>query len=84
MRLIGGNLCVSCQNRQYEYCKGKNGKGQKPVMHPPLAKRSVKCLIGGKVKVVSRPLTVSSLELVVEVLRDEGQKAFFGLGVNRV
>lgn len=53
-------------------------------MHPPLAKRSVKCLIGGKVKVVSRPLTVSSLELVVEVLRDEGQKAFFGLGVNRV
>lgn len=75
---------MSCQNRQYEYCKGKNGKGQKPVMHPPLAKRSVKCLIGGKVKVVSRPLTVSSLELVVEVLRDEGQKAFFGLGVNRV
>lgn len=30
-RIIHGRLCVSCVNRQYEFFRGKNAKGTKPV-----------------------------------------------------
>lgn len=36
-RLIGGRLCVSCQNREYELAKGRNARGtpvQKLRLYP--------------------------------------------------
>lgn len=35
-RLIYGNLCISCANRQFEYIRGRNAKGTVPIKHPPL------------------------------------------------
>lgn len=84
LRLIGGNLCVSCQNRAYEWVKGRNAKGKFPVQHPVLARRRVTVLTGGRVRVVGREMTTSTLELVVELLRDSPDRVVFGLGIGRV
>lgn len=74
LRLIGGNVCVSCTNRQYEWIKGRNAKGKAPVKHPDLVRRTVRYVAGGEVKVLSRPLTASTDELVVELLRDSPKR----------
>jgi hypothetical protein len=31
-RMIAGMRCISCQNREYEFKKGKNAKGSKPAL----------------------------------------------------
>ena len=80
LRLIGGNVCVSCQNRAYEWLKGKNAKGKAPVKHPPLVRRSVRYVCGGEVRVLARNLTASSDELVVELLRDSPKRVVIGRG----
>lgn len=84
LRLIGGNICVSCQNRQYEWVKGKNAKGQYPRLHPALARRRCVAVVGGVTRVVVRELTVGMEELVVELLRDSSRAVVFGLGVGGV
>lgn len=84
LRLIGGNVCVSCQNREYEWVKGRNAKGKFPALHPPLDRRRVTALVGGKVKVVARERTTATLELVVELLRDSPDRVVFGMGRGRV
>lgn len=80
MRLIGGNVCVSCKNREYEWVKGKNARGKAPVSHPVLERRRVCVRRGDRVVCVDRALSSSTLELVVEVLRDSSTRAVFGLG----
>jgi len=84
LRLIAKNICVGCQNRAYEWVKGRNAKGKFPAKHPPMAARRVAVAAGGVARVVRRELTVSTLELVVEVLRDSPQRAVFGFGIGRV
>lgn len=84
LRLIGGSLCVSCKNREYEWVNGRNRRGKFPMLHPAMARRRLTVLIGGKVRVVARELTTSSLELVVELLRDAPERVVFGLGRGRV
>lgn len=74
LRLIGGNVCVSCQNRAYEQIKGRNAKGRAPVKCPPLARRVVRFVCDGQVKVLARPYTASTDELVVELLRDSPKR----------
>lgn len=81
LRLIGGNICVGCKNREYEWVKGRNAKGKPPVCHPPLARRRVTCRVGSEVRVVAREMTASTTELVVEMLRDSPTRVVFGLGV---
>lgn len=80
LRLIGGNLCVGCKNREYEWVKGANAKGKPPVRHPALARRALRVLRDGRVTVVVRELTASPMELIVEVLRDSVKQPVFGLG----
>ena len=84
LRLIGGNLCVSCANRQYEWVKGKNAKGQPPKLHPKLERRRCVVAVGGEVREVVRELTVGVDEVVVELLRDSGRGVVFGFGVGVV
>lgn len=84
LRLIGGNVCVGCKNREYEWVKGRNAKGKFPVQHPTLARRRVTVMTGGRVRVVGRELTASTTELVVELLRDSPDRVVFGLGKGRV
>jgi hypothetical protein len=69
MRLIGGNMCVCCMNRQYEWIKGRNGRGKFPITHPVLSKRVIRYVVAGQALVLTRPLTASMDELTVELLR---------------
>lgn len=78
MRLIRGNICVSCQNRAYEWVKGANAKGKAPVRHPALVRRAVRVMAGGEVSTVARALTASMDELVVELLRDSPKRVMIG------
>lgn len=80
LRLIGGNVCVSCQNRAYEQIKGRNAKGRAPVKCPPLARRVVRFVSDGQVRVLARAYTASADELVVELLRDSAKRVLLGRG----
>lgn len=84
MRLIGGNVCVGCKNREYEWVKGRNARGRPPATHPALDRRRVVVMTGGKVRVMSRELTAGAVELVVEALRDLPGRVVFGMGKGRV
>lgn len=84
LRLIGGNVCVGCKNREYEWVKGRNAKGKFPACHPRLDPRRLVYATEAGVHVVARERTASTLELVVEVLRDSPKRALFGFGVGRV
>ena len=78
-RLIGGHLCVSCQNRQYEYKKGKNARGNAPVMHPTLYRIAIRYRTNGRIKTLARDDVADSVELVVAALRDEPKQVTFGM-----
>ncbi len=80
MRLIGGNICVCCKNREYEWVKGRNGRGKFPITHPQLEKRTVRYVVAGVVKVLVRKLTASTDELTIELLRDSEKRVMFGWG----
>lgn len=80
LRLIGGNVCVGCKNREYEWVKGKNAKGKFPACHPPLERRRVVYRAGDRVATLVRDRTASTTELVVELLRDSPSRVVFGLG----
>ena len=80
LRLIGGNVCVGCKNREYEWVKGRNSRGKVPVKQRPLAARVVRYSVAGSARRLVRPLTESTVELVVELLRDSEMRVVFGLG----
>ncbi|CAB3752995.1 hypothetical protein [Paraburkholderia solisilvae] len=70
-RLIKKHLCVSCQNREYEYLRGFNRKGTKPITHPPLSAHTVEYLADDEVRERTIEHAVSRDEVVVAILRDE-------------
>jgi len=78
LRLIGGNVCVGCKNREYEWLNGKNAKGKPPATHPVLERRCVRYSVGGEVRTLSRSNTANAGELVVELLRDQGKRVVLG------
>lgn len=77
-RLICGTLCVSCKNREYEYCKGRNAKGSKPIKMAPLHARCIKYMHGKEPCIVRRPLTRDTEELVITTLRESKHRVAFG------
>ena len=76
-RLIHGMVCVSCQNRAYEFLKGSNAKGTAPVKLCALDARRVRYRHGGEVCGLRLRHTVDTDELVVAVLRDSKQSVVF-------
>lgn len=82
MRLIGGDICVSCWNRQREVIIGKNARGRKPLNHPPIAPRSIAVLTGDELVTISRPYAVCTEELVISALRDSSRQVYFGFHSN--
>ncbi|ENW4943634.1 hypothetical protein ACFLMW_003783 [Salmonella enterica] len=79
LRLISGDLCVSCWNRQREYYLGVNARGKSPVNHPQIHAIRAGILVGGEVRLVRRQRSVSTEELIVATLRDNTRQVFFGL-----
>ena len=71
--MIGNRLCVSCSNRQWEYRRGRNGKGTKPTIFLP--ERRVGVIVdvdkpGESWRVdVADEFTHDMVELVTQILR---------------
>lgn len=80
LRLIGANICVGCMNRQYEWIKGRNAKGNFPKQHKQLVKRTLRYVVAGEVRVLTRVHTVELTELVIELLRDSAKQVMMGRG----
>lgn len=76
-RLIGGHVCVSCKNREYEWIKGRNGKGTAPVKLCALDTRRLRYRHGDDVRTLRLRHTVDTEELVVAVLRDSKSRVVF-------
>lgn len=67
-RLIGGELCPSCYNRQREWLIGRNAKGTRPTM-APLQPRRLHFLADGQPQDRLVPRTADTIEAVVAVMR---------------
>jgi len=76
-RLIGGMVCVSCKNREYELLKGKNAKGTAPVKLCALDTRRLRYRHGDDVRTLRLRHTVDTDELLVAVLRDSKSQVVF-------
>lgn len=79
VRLIGGDLCVSCYNREREWRMGANAKGRFPTKMKPLGRREVMVHAPGQPRQLvrkehSRDLT----EIVISILRDSPHRVTFG------
>lgn len=83
MRLIGGDICVSCWNRQREVIRGFNAKGKPPKHHPAMEARVIRVLSGGQLITIKREHSINTEELVVAALRDCTRQAFFGFHAAR-
>lgn len=76
-RLIGGMVCVSCKNREYEWIKGRNAKGTAPVKLCALDARRLRYRHGDELLTVRGRHTIDIDELLVAVLRDSKQSVVF-------
>lgn len=78
MRLVSGDICVSCWNRQREVLVGKNARGRKPMNHPPIQPMQITYVCGQEVLTLKRQHAVCAEELVIAALRDSTRQVFFG------
>lgn len=76
-RLVGKHLCVSCKNREYEWLKGRNAKGSKPIKLRSLDPRTLHYLQGDELRTLHLPLSMDTEELVVAALRDSRNRVRF-------
>ncbi len=77
-RLISGEHCVSCKNREYEFVKGRNAKGSRPVKMTPLVPRCIRYLNGREPCTLRRHLTKDTDELVITALRESKHRVAIG------
>lgn len=77
LRIIAGNLCVSCYNRSAEKRRGYNAKGNPPVKLAALEQRRMRYMAGVEIKTVIVRETTGMDELIVAVLRDNRQQVSF-------
>lgn len=74
MRLIGGQVCVSCYNRQRETLCGRNAKGKAPVKLSRLDARRMRYMAGPDIRTLVLRHTADMDELIVTALRDNKQR----------
>lgn len=79
LRLISGDICVSCWNRQREVFIGVNARGKKPSNHPRITAFRAAIQCGGKITLIKRVHAISTEELMVAALRDNTRQVYFGL-----
>lgn len=79
-RLVGKHICVSCKNREYEYLKGRNAKGGKPIKLKSLGPRTLTYLAGDELRTLHLPLSLDMEELIVAALRDSANRVRFMFG----
>ena len=76
-RMVKGHLCISCANREYEYVKGRNARGAKPVLHPPLYALSLIYRSGREVGRIALERVTGKEELMIAALRDDPMRVSF-------
>lgn len=76
-RLVSKHICVSCKNREYEWLKGRNAKGSKPVKLKSLDPRTLRYLHGDEPRTLHLPLSLDWDELIVAALRDSANRLRF-------
>ena len=74
--ILRGTLCISCVNRQYEFVRGKNAKGNPPRI--TLERRTVRYYVeGGGIETLTVDHSVDLVELMLTVIRKtRGRVAF--------
>ena len=74
--ILRGTLCISCVNRQYEFVRGKNAKGNPPKIR--LERRTLRYAIeGAGVETLTLEHSVDLAEVMITVLRKtRGRIAF--------
>jgi hypothetical protein len=82
MRLIGGDICVSCWNRAREVIVGKNARGRKPLNHPPIVPHAITVLTGKSLVTIKRAYAISTDELIIAALRDSTRQVYFSFHIN--
>lgn len=75
--MVGHHICVSCWNRQREYLIGKNRRGVKPKLHPPLHSMTISYLCSGEVKKRTIETAASLKELMTSCIRDNRSAVVF-------
>ena len=76
-RLIGGRRCISCYNREWEFVRGRNAKGTRPIK-AQLARHSLRYTIeGGGVDTLTIDNSADLAELMVIALRKTRGRLFF-------
>jgi len=76
-RLIGDRLCISCYNRELEFRRGKNAKGNPPEIK--LERRTVRYAVeGAGVQTLILDHSADLAELMVTVLRKTRGRVAFG------
>lgn len=79
-RLIGGMVCVSCKNREYEFLRGRNAKGTAPVKLRGLCRRRIRFMAGAEPRSLVVQHSLDTEELIVAALRDNPNRVRFGFG----
>lgn len=79
-RLIGKMHCVSCKNREYEFLRGRNAKGTRPVKIGGLCRRRIRYTVGTELHNLVAQYSLDTEELVVAALRDSPNRVSFGMG----
>jgi len=70
LRLIHGELCISCFNRDLEAKKGRNAKGHPPRLMKLLHRETVMVTEGGKPpRIVGRDRVLDAGELMIRIAR---------------
>jgi hypothetical protein len=76
-RMIAGRLCISCYNRELEFGRGKNAKGNPPEIK--LDRRTVRYAIeGAGIQTLTLEHSADLVELMVTVLRKTRGRIVFG------
>jgi hypothetical protein len=77
--ILRGRLCISCVNRQYEFIRGRNAKGNPPKNLAPLNRRTIRYAVeGGGVETMTLEHSADLAELMVGVLRKTRGRISFG------
>lgn len=76
-RLVKGDQCVSCYNREREFVLGRNARGVYPNKMPRLRERSLFFMQGQAPRQVTRPRSLDMTELIVAQLRDSRESLTF-------
>lgn len=58
-RMVGNRVCVSCYNREAEYLKGRNARGNRPAIFPGLVDQPMVLIVDGRPDRTARRVAVT-------------------------